>query len=321
MFLYILASVLGVLTLATWHLTPVRIYMKTRKHRIKKPMSYYRSLMKSRFKEHRQTLNENLSDDGIDEPIIIMVCISVISISLFSIKMGIALAFSVYCIYRLVLHLPMAWTKTFRLYNVVSKEHLNLLMADKKLIKNHAPYRHIEELLKKPVIHTDNLPELLDTVEILEKCLQYKEALVEASRNPVENKEEIAILDEKLKSHLKLISDSGHAILYMVGVRKQSGFKTLIQKEKQQEMVKKQEAVFAPKTEASPRMKPEVEDMYRIANDENVDEKTRKLALETAEAIQLKEWEEAKKLKEESVKDSAMASILTARQIHELDDV
>lgn len=319
MFLYILASVLGVLTLATWHLTLVHIYMKTRKDGIKKPMSYYRSLMKARFKEHRNTLAKNLSEDGTDEPIIMMVIVPVIITSIFSLKIGIVLAFSVYCIYRLVFHLPMVWTKTFRLYNVVSEEHLNLLMENNKLTKNHVPYGHIEELLKKPVIHTDMLPELLDTVDILEKCLQYKEALVEASRNPVENKEEITILDEKLKSHLKLISDSRHAILYMVGDKKQSGFKTLIQKEKQQEMEKKQEAVFAPATEATPRMKPEVEDMYRIVNDETVDATTRKLALETAEAIQLKEWEEAKRLKEESVKDSAMASILTARQIHDLD--
>lgn len=321
MILYILASILGILTLTTWHLTPVRIYVKTRKFGAKKPLSYYRNLMKSRFKEHRQTLKNNLSDDGIDEPIIIMVCISVISISLFSIKMGISLGFSFYCIYRLVFHLPMVWTKTFRLYNVASEEHLELLMANNKLTKNHAPYGQIEELLKKPVVHTDRLPELHDTVDILEKCLRYKEALDEANRSPMENKEEIAILDEKLESHLKLIEDSRQAILYMVGEKKQSGFKTLIQKEKQQEMVQKQEAVFTPATEATPRLKPEVEDMYRIANDETVDANTRKLALETAEAIQLKEWEEAKKLKEESVKDSAMASILTARQIHELDDV
>ncbi|WP_442637827.1 hypothetical protein [Rossellomorea marisflavi] len=319
MILYILASVLGVLTLATWHLTPVRIYMRTRKDRIKEPMSYYRSIMKSRFKEHRNTLAENLSEDGVVEPIIMTVTVPLIITSIFSLKMGIALAFSVYCIYRLVFHLPMVWTKTFRLYNVVSEEHLNLLMANNKLTKNHAPYGRIEEILKKPVVHTDRLPELLYMVDILEKCLQYKEALVEASRNPVENKEEIAILNEKLKSHLKLIQDSRHAILYMVGDKKQSGFKTLIQEEKQQEMVKKQEAVFTSSTEATPRLKPEVEDMYRIANDETVDENTRKLALETAEAIQLKEWEEAKRLKEESVKDSAMASILTARQIHDLD--
>ena len=323
--------VIGAIAACHAWLAPYVVKRNLQKAGFERPVSFYRKHIRSHYrikhKSERQAV-KNLffsSDDDSSGELIAILFIILLCFGLFfpfETLLSPILYFAWESLNNTRKHL---YVRQLPAYVALQGEEIGFLVFQKPV-----EAKVLHELLKEPMVRPESLAEFKRLQAIAIDVMELKEALdgvVEKHQNnPVEKDSRkdmwgnYEALSETYQAQCQEIQESEDVWLHLTGKQLHAGFNKVATKVKNRvESLNEVVEVTPIANLQSQTGNPAIDDMLQIANDPNVEEETRKLALATANGIKQKLLAEQSTHDQQVTHSTAMASIITARQMYELD--
>lgn len=303
-------------------LLPLLYYWKGKLNGLRKPLSYYRKNLKEQRNRTKEGILDRISSEIEGAEVVLLFLIIVLFAIFLVVAKGssflnaLAVAAVPYLFYKTIRLVHESYPFRFKLYGYIPLDALEVVLDTRK--------RDINDI-NKSVIRNGQWKEIVYFSDIATDILEMRETIADAKsqmsspRLTAEQKERISenivLVEKLLRERIANLLRAEDTILYAIGEKSTLGLAEYTEKKMAEETIKNDSApvrkIF---------QKPEIEEMLLLANDETLDVEIRELAKRTAEEIRLKDWEASKSQTDESRKNSALASIKTARSMNQLDE-
>lgn len=332
-FLGILAVWL-VLVLVHLLFAPIFVHLRLKESGVEQPVAFYHKNIMERYKQKKKrewkgivTFMEE-DDDAFLISLLVMVGLVLLFFAYFFPIDALLIALSIWGIELFFFTLPHNYSKHLPAYTAFQGDEVGYLVHG-KVLKEKEQYDLMAERLVRPesaVLFASLQPVALEVMQLTQAVDTATKVL---NRDDLEDEERHDAqakwygLSELLKERQAEMKESQDVWLHMTGKQLHAGFHQLAEAKlkppEAQSTSDKVVNLFPLKVVQNTFDNPALDDMRRIADDPEVDQNTRKLAKRTADEIETKLRAEQAKQNQDSTYSSAMASIVTARKIFELD--